>query len=89
MTYILPLLMFVILFACVAMTFAEGMWSNAIRLVNLVTAGLLAMNFYEPVAQRLEGMLPSYTFMLDYLVLWGLLRSLWSSSVKSRPAFPT
>lgn len=72
MSFIFPLLMFVIFFACVAMCYAEGMWSNAIRLVNVVTAGLLAMNFYEPVARRLESMLPSFTFMLDYLVLWGL-----------------
>lgn len=72
MSFLFPLLMFVILFACVAMCFAEGMWSNAIRLVNLVTAGLLAMNFYEPIARWLEGMLPSFTFMLDYIVLWGL-----------------
>ena len=50
MTSILPLLMFVILFAIVAACFGEGMWSNAVRLVNVVTAGLLATNFFEPVA---------------------------------------
>ena len=72
MSVILPLLMFVILFACVAMCYAEGMWSNAIRLINVVTAGLLAVNFYEPLARWLDSMQPSYTYLWDYLCLWAL-----------------
>jgi uncharacterized membrane protein required for colicin V production len=72
MTYILPLLMFVIFFACVAMCYAEGLWSNAIRLINVVTAGLLAVNFYEPLANWLDSMQPSYTYLWDYLSLWAV-----------------
>ena len=45
------LLMIIILFASVAMLYNDGMWSNAIRLINVVTAALLAMNFYEPLAE--------------------------------------
>jgi len=69
---IFTLLLLVILFACVAMLFAEGMWSNAIRLINVVTAALLAVNFFEPVARWLDGMEPSYTYIWDFLALWGL-----------------
>jgi hypothetical protein len=72
MTFILPLLLFVIFFACVAMCYAEGMWSNAIRLINVVTAGLLAVNFYEPLARWLDSMQPSYTYLWDYLCLWAI-----------------
>jgi uncharacterized membrane protein required for colicin V production len=72
MTTILPLLMLVILFAVVATCFAEGMWSNAVRLVNVVTAALLAVNFFEPVARWLDGWDKSYTYMWDFLALWGL-----------------
>ncbi len=75
MTAIFPLLMFVILFACVAMCYTEGMWSNAIRLVNIVMAGLLAMNFFEPVVRWLVGLgdwWKSCTYVWDFLVLWGL-----------------
>jgi hypothetical protein len=66
------LLMFVILFACVAMCYAEGMWSNAIRLVNIVTAALLAVNFFEPFARWIEGQQSSYTYVWDFLSLWAV-----------------
>jgi len=72
MTAILPLLMLVILFACVAMCYAEGMWSNAVRLINTVTAALLATSLYEPLARWLEGMMPSYTYLWDFISLWVL-----------------
>jgi hypothetical protein len=72
MASILPVLMFVILFAIVASCFAEGMWSNAVRLVNVVTAGLLAVNFFEPLARWLDGWDKAYTYLWDFLSLWGL-----------------
>lgn len=72
MTIIFPALMFVILVAVVATTYTDGMWSNMIRLVNVVFAGLLATNFWEPVARWAEHTAPTFTFFLDFLVLWGL-----------------
>jgi hypothetical protein len=72
MTAILPLLMLGLLFAVVATCFAEGMWSNAVRLVNVVTAALLAMNFFEPLSDWLDSKDSSYTYLWDFLVLWGL-----------------
>ncbi len=70
--FLLPLLLFVIFVICIAFLFAEGMWSNAVRLVNLVTAGLVATNFWEPVARWAEDMEASFTYFWDFLVLWGL-----------------
>jgi hypothetical protein len=64
--------MFAILFAVVASCFNEGIWSNAVRLVNVVTAGLLAMNFFEPLSRALDGWDKSYTYLWDFLTLWGL-----------------
>jgi hypothetical protein len=72
MTAILPLLMFAILFAVVASCFAEGMWSNAVRLVNVITAGLMAMTFYEPLSNWLDTQQSSYTFLWDFITLWVL-----------------
>jgi len=66
------LLMFLIIALCVGFLFLEGMWSNAVRLVNVVTAALLATNFYEPVADWLDGWEYSFTFAWDFLALWGL-----------------
>ncbi len=75
MSYILLVLVFLIFVACVATTYSEGMWSNAISLINIVTAGLLAVNFYEPLARWVEGMndwTKSCTYIWDFLSLWAL-----------------
>jgi hypothetical protein len=72
MTLILPLLMFALLFAVVATCFAEGIWSNVVRLVNVVTAGLLAMTFFEPLSDWLDTQQPSYTYLWDFVTLWAL-----------------
>jgi len=66
------LLMCIILFAAVAMLYTDGTWSNALRLINVVTAALLAVNFYEHLADWLETKQPTYTYFWDFLALWGL-----------------
>ncbi len=68
----LTLVLLAVFFACVAALYLEGMWGNAIRLINVVTATLLAVNFFEPAAAWLAGWKPSYTYLWDFLILWGL-----------------
>ena len=88
MSSLLTILMLVILFACVAMCYAEGMWSNAVRLINVVTAALLAMNFFEPVARWLDGWQPSYTYLWDFLSPVGAVRRVHGGLPRAdRPAF--
>ncbi len=73
MSIIFTILLLVLFIAVVASLYTEGMWGNAISLINMVTAGLLATNFYEPTAKFLEGTLglfKSYTFVMDFLSLW-------------------
>lgn len=72
MTSILPLLMLLLIFAVVASCFNEGIWGNVVRLINVVTAGLVAMTFFEPLARALDGWQPSFTYLWDFLSLWGL-----------------
>lgn len=69
---LLPLLMLVIIAACVGTVYPEGLWSNAVRLVNVIFAGLFATNYWEPVARWAEQMEPTFTFFWDFLSLWGL-----------------
>ena len=76
MSSLLTLLMLVILFAAVATLYTEGMWSNAIRLINVVTAALLATNYFEPLARWLDDMWPAYTYTWDFLALWTLFVAL-------------
>ncbi len=71
----LTILMLVIFVACVATLWAEGMWGNAIRLINVITAALLATNYFEPVADWIQGQgdwFLSATYLWDFLALWGL-----------------
>lgn len=75
MTLILPAVLLLLFLGILASLYTEGMWGNAIQLINTVTAALLATNFYEPTARWLEGMsdsLRSYTYCWDYLLLWVL-----------------
>jgi len=67
-----PILMLVILAACAGTLYPEGLWSNAVRLVNVLFAALLATNFWEPLARWAEQMEPTFTFFWDFLCLWGL-----------------
>lgn len=76
MSLLFPAILFIIFLFCVAFSYREGMWGNAITLVNVILASLLAVNFWEPVARLLEGFLPSFTFMWDFISLW-LLFSLF------------
>jgi hypothetical protein len=97
MSIVLPLLLLVIFIAVVASLYTEGMWGNAIMLVNVVTAALLATNFFEPLANWLEGMdeaIKTFTYLLDYLSLWalfalslGILRALTDSLCRVKVRF--
>ena len=45
MTLIFPALLVVIFIAVAISLYTEGLWGNALRLINVVTAALLATNF--------------------------------------------
>ncbi|NLE37954.1 MAG: CvpA family protein [Pirellulaceae bacterium] len=73
MSFLLPVLLLIIFIAVVASLYTEGMWGNSIMLVNVMTAGVLATGYFEPLANRLESMssfLATYTYLLDFLSLW-------------------
>jgi uncharacterized membrane protein required for colicin V production len=69
---LLNILLLIIFAACVGFGYHNGLWSNAIRLVNVVTAALLATNFFEPLADWLQGFAPSYQYFTDIVAVWGL-----------------
>ncbi len=58
-------------FAGTAMMVREGLWSNAISLVNILVSGLVAFAFYSPLAIYLDEMLDGqYTYLLDFACIW-------------------
>jgi uncharacterized membrane protein required for colicin V production len=72
-SYATFILCLAVLGACVACLFRDGLWSNALRLINVVFAALLAMNFYEPVANyatKWSEDFHSFIALIDFLALW-------------------
>ncbi len=87
-------LMCFIFFAVFASLFLESFWSNAITLINVTLASLLAMSFFEPVAAMIDQQLPKFTYLWDYLVLWllfaifyGILRLCTDFASRNRVKF--
>ena len=69
---LITLLLILIFMICIGFLYPDGMWGNGIRLINVIIAALLAMNFYEPLAQLLELWWPSWTYCWDFIALWGI-----------------
>jgi len=89
-------ILLIIFFACVAMLVREGLWSNALTLINVVTAGLIATSYWEPLARWLDGQIESFTYLLDFISIWALfvfafviLRAVTDSVSKVRVKFKT
>ena len=70
--YIVSLAFLLIVILSQAFLAQEGAWSNLVRIANVIFAGLIAMNFFEPLADLLEGQMSSYTNFYDFLMQWAL-----------------
>jgi uncharacterized membrane protein required for colicin V production len=70
MSFLLTFLLLLLIVTCVGTTYQEGIWSNALRLINVITAALLATNFFEPLAGWLQSAMPSATYLCDFVSLW-------------------
>lgn len=68
----LAYILLVVMFIVVAMMWTEGMWSNGITLINVVFAGIVSWNLFEPAAGFLEPKMPSFTYVVDFLCFWVL-----------------
>lgn len=65
----LIVLLLVILASAVACLWNRGIWTASLALINTVLAALLAMNYFEPLANKLGS---PKSNMMDFLCLWGL-----------------
>jgi hypothetical protein len=63
----------IVLFAGWAMMVREGLWSNAIALVNIIISGLVAFGFYMPLVIYVDEMTDGkHTYWLDFAIIWAL-----------------
>lgn len=66
-------LILLLVFALTAGTlWLHGLWGNAVTLINLILAMLLATNFFEPVAALADHYAPAGTYFYDFTCLWVL-----------------
>jgi hypothetical protein len=50
----------------------EGIWSGLVMLLDVLLAATAATAWYEWLVAFLEPRLPSYTYLLDFVAIWGL-----------------
>lgn len=62
----------VIGFIIIGMMWTEGLWTNAITFFNVLFAGLVAWNYFEPAANFLEEQEKSFTYLVDFIAFWGI-----------------
>ncbi|MGD9646566.1 MAG: hypothetical protein AB7U73_12700 [Pirellulales bacterium] len=94
MSMIFPLLLVVLMVAVFASLMRDGLWSNLLMLINVVTAGLVAMTFFEPLAALLTKKIPKGIMFWDILALWvlfaatlGVLRTITDKVSRFRVRF--
>jgi hypothetical protein len=64
--------LFLIFAATVAALWFHGTWNNCVTLINMTLSMLIATNYYEPIAAAIEGFDASFTYLLDFVVIWFL-----------------
>jgi hypothetical protein len=68
----LNLVLILIFLIVAAAAWFQGLWSSIITLINLLLAMMLAFNYFEPLANLIEQQNRSYTYLVDFLALWGI-----------------
>ncbi len=64
-------LLLIFLIVAAAMWF-QGLWNSVVTLINLLLAMMLAFNYFEPLADLFEQQDRSFTYLVDFLSLWGI-----------------
>jgi uncharacterized membrane protein required for colicin V production len=86
----------IVIFAGLAMTVREGLWSNTLTLISIIISGLVAFGFYSPLVVYLDEEMTNgqHTYWLDFAIIWALyavtmiiVRTLFASASKTRMRF--
>ena len=62
----------IIIVACVGVIGTDGLWHSLITFFNVLTAAVLATNYFEPTATWLDSKMPTFSYLVDFVALWGL-----------------
>ena len=50
----------------------QGAWATMLMLLNILAAATLATAWYETLVVMIEPVVPTYTYLLDFLCVWGV-----------------
>jgi uncharacterized membrane protein required for colicin V production len=90
----LNIFVLVIVALVVSMTLSEGLWGNALSMINAIFAAFIATNLFEPAADFMDGQAPSLTYFWDFIMMWlifaftfGILRTITDQISPTRVRF--
>ena len=69
---IVNIILLVVFLAVMLILWKEGLWSSLVMLLNVLLAASVATAWFEWVIGFLEPRLPGFTYVLDFVVIWGL-----------------
>ena len=69
-TMLTAIVLFIIFAGAFALLFNNGLWTNTLMLINVLTAGLLATNYFEPLADWFDKQEPSAHYVWDFVAIW-------------------
>jgi hypothetical protein len=70
---VLTLILLLVLLAVAAGCWMQGLWGGLLTLINLLLSGMIAINYFEPVAGLLDKANKAQTHLWDSIALWGLM----------------
>jgi hypothetical protein len=66
----LTMLLLLVFALCVAFMFNSGLWSCVIGLFNVIVATMIAINYFEPLADFFDSQYKDLTYTYDFIALW-------------------
>lgn len=64
------IVLLIIFVGCFAGLLNGGLWGNTLTLVNVITAALLATNYFEPLAGWFDEQYSGATYLYDFIAIW-------------------
>jgi hypothetical protein len=68
----MTLVLLLVLLITAGLIWFQGLWGAALALVNLTMTMLIATNLFEPISSLIDGFDGSFTYLLDFVVLWAI-----------------
>jgi len=69
---IVNLVLVLVLITVTLLLVREGLWSAMLMFLNVLVAASVATAWFGVLAVLLEKRVPSYTYLLDFLSIWGI-----------------